>query len=1120
MDKKFIVSLALASSLISVASATNNAQDFNKPFLKPFKISWPTAQQNFNGFKSVVPTKEIKVLNQQLNTFKTLVKKVGTLQNQNASLKEINNTIAQAKTAEVKLNNTLNKLQTALNNDYNSTTPHAQSYLNDVGNALNYVGSLSNSVAKANNALHSAKIRLNTISANNQILDNDVKQLTDEIPHQQVVFNNKKREVITKKGNGNSLAHNKEEVIYNLENGALGIDKKSIIQNKKRLLSEGMANAKAVNNVLSAGVKSGAHEQLDAIYKKDIAKAEALNKISAKDNISNSTSANLATKAIQKAYNDLKNANQEVVSKTKALNSALSNLQKTMQFGSITNVSNKSTIDFAKAQQAVDSATKALKVAQADYTKANNALNSAVKANETANTNTYNQDVANADKLEKVKDIAIKGNANNQATSSLTNDLNAVNSASAKVASATTTLNNALKTLHSAVGTKGFAKAQQAVDSATKALKVAQADYTKANNALNQAVAKNEKANTNTYNQDVASADKLEKVKDKALTKNLENQATFATREAYNAVNNASEKVKHDTDTLSTALDNLKNAIGTKNFNDAQQAVDNALNELKSAQAQYAHANNTLQSMIKTNVFNNTDKGIINVNNIGWKESTYKFNLENGTLSLGHNVIAQNEKKLAEKVDNSISIYEKDSIINKEQEAVAYQDSLNAKKVLNSVAQNADTLKSDNKLYQDNASNYQKATGIWSFNNAYSNVKDSAQVVTKDEKLLKDAINIVKNVSGAKAFAKAQQNEIQALKNLENAQQNFTNAQNAFNKVNDNFKNSMPFYASAWGDTSLINEYKQYANSSNTEIRNAYNSILKDVNTLTNNHEAGVYRLSWWVGLNTYSAKNQQQVLSAQKALKDEEQQFTKDKTILTQAIAKAQQSALNQVSNLNNALNSDSKILNANLNRYNQATSVWGLKSVYNTTKADAQSVNKDKVALQQAMKSKNVVAQAKALNSLLNDEKSLSNAQNDLSKVLHDFKEAMPLYQQAHQDSSSVSAYSKYAHSSNATIRKDYNKLLEDAYNLSNDRFTGVHNLSWFMGNKVFEGLNGEKALKVQQDREQNSFHALENEEKEFANDKAILEHAIDKDYLKDTAMSLDDNQDDIDYSDRMDD
>ncbi|AFI03560.1 hypothetical protein [Helicobacter cetorum] len=1011
MDKKFIVSLALASSLISVASATNNAQDFNKPFLKPFKISWPTAQQNFNGFKSVVPTKEVKVLNQQLNTFKTLVKKVGTLQNQNASLKEINNTIAQAKTAEVKLNNTLNKLQTALNNDYNSTTPHAQSYLNDVGNALNYVGSLSNSVAKANNALHSAKIRLNTISANNQILDNDVKQLTDEFPHQKVVFKNKKtREVITEKGNGNSLAKNKEEVIYNLENGALGIDKKSINKQVSKIANHVSTINKIVSESMSTGVKDSAYKQLDAIYKKDIAKAEALNKISAKDNISNSTSANLATKAIQKAYNDLKNANQEVVNKTKALNSALSNLQKTMQFGSIKNASNKSTIDFAKAQQAVDSATKALKVAQADYTKANNALNSAVKANETANTNTYNQDVASADKLEKVKDIAIKGNANNTATTSLSDDLNKVNQASAKVASATTALNNTLKTLHSAVGTKGFAKAQQAVDS--------------------------------------------------------------------------------------------------------------ALNELKSAQAQYAHANNTLQSMIKTNVFNNTDKGIINVNNIGWKESTYKFNLENGTLSLGHNVIAQNEKKLAEKVDNSISIYEKDSIINKEQEAVAYQDSLNAKKVLNSVAQNADTLKSDNKLYQDNASNYQKATGIWSFNNAYSNVKDSAQVVTKDEKLLKDAINIVKNVSGAKAFAKAQQNEIQALKNLENAQQNFTNAQNAFNKVNDNFKNSMPFYASAWGDTSLINEYKQYANSSNATIKADYEKLSSDVYNLTGNTKTGVYRLSWWIGLNTYSAKNQQQVLIAQKALKDEEQQFTKDKTILTQAIAKAQQSALNQVSNLNNALNSDSKILNANLNRYNQATSVWGLKSVYNTTKADAQSVNKDKVALQQAMKSKNVVAQAKALNSLLNDEKSLSNAQNDLSQVLQDFKEAMPLYQQAHQDSSSVSAYSKYANSSNATIKADYEKLSSDVYNLTGNTKTGVYNLSWFMGNKVFEGLNGEKALKVQQDREQNSFHALENEEKEFANDKAILEHAIDKDYLKDTAISLDDNQDDIDYSDRMDD
>ncbi|WP_104761187.1 hypothetical protein [Helicobacter cetorum] len=632
----------------------------------------------------------------------------------------------------------------------------------------------------------------------------------------------------------------------------------------------------------------------------------------------------------------------------------------------------------------------------------------------------------------------------------------------------------------------------------------------------------------NIFNKDLAQAQSLESAK----------------------INSASKTITLKENELNQALNNLYGIIDNalyfgSGFDSYQQAVETALKNFQNAQKQYKIYNTAVAQADKLEQASASDKAVSNPKYQATAATQQAYNnlqsvskqVSTDTQALATAIKALNAAKgtagfktAQDKVESALNNlknaqaqYTKASntltstvAANEKANETTYKNDEVSNKTLNV----ASILDKDEKLYQDNMSNYQKATGIWSFNNAYSNVKDSAQEVTTDEKILKQAIAHVKNTIGTQGFKQAQELEQQDSSNLKTAQQNFTNAQNAFNKVNDNFKNSMPFYASAWGDTSLINEYKQYANSSNAEIRNAYHSMLKDVNILTNNHGAGVYRLSWWVGLHSYSAKNQQQVLSAQEALKDEEQQFTKDKTILTQAIAKAQQSALNQVSNLNNALNSDSKILNANLNRYNQATSVWGLKSIYNTTKADAQSVNKDKVALQQAMKSKNVVAQAKALNSLLNDEKSLSNAQNDLSQVLHNFKEAMPLYQQAHQDSSSVSAYSKYANSSNATIRNAYDKVLKDAHILSNDSATGVYNLSWFMGNKVFEGLNGEKALKVQQDREQNSFHALENEEKEFANDKAILEHAIDKDYLKDTAMSLDDNQDDIDYSDRMDD
>ncbi|WP_104747511.1 hypothetical protein [Helicobacter cetorum] len=562
------------------------------------------------------------------------------------------------------------------------------------------------------------------------------------------------------------------------------------------------------------------------------------------------------------------------------------------------------------------------------------------------------------------------------------------------------------------------------------------------------------------YTADNKQAQALEQASasDKAVSSNANNTANSTLTNDFNAVNNANAKVASATTALNNALKTLHSAVGTKGFAKAQQAVDSATKALKVAQADYTKANNTLNQAVAAN------------------ETANK------------------------------SAYKNDEVSNK---------TLNIASILDK----------DKKIYQDNASNYQKSTGIWSFNNAYSNVKDSAQVVTNDEEILKQAIAHVKNAIGTQDFKQAQELEQQDSSNLKTAQQNFTNAQNAFNKVNDNFNNSMPFYASAWRDTSLINEYKQYAHSSNATIKADYKNLSNDVNTLTTNTGTGVHRLSWWVGLNIYSAKNQQQVLSAQKALKDEEQQFTKDKTILTQAIAKAQQSALNQVSNLNNALNSYSKILNANLNRYNQATSVWGLKSIYNTTKADAQSVNKDKIALQQAMKSNNVAKQATALTNLENTENQFVNAQKDLSQVLKNFNSAIPLYESAWGDTSIISKFKQYAHSSNATIKADYKNLSNDVNTLTTNTGTGVHNLSYYMGNKVFKGLSGQKALDAQQENEQKSFKALESEENQFTTDEKALENAIkesdDKtnDYLKNVSLD-NDNQDDIDYSDRMDD
>ncbi|WP_158654022.1 hypothetical protein, partial [Helicobacter cetorum] len=582
-----------------------------------------------------------------------------------------------------------------------------------------------------------------------------------------------------------------------------------------------------------------------------------------------------------------------------------------------------------------------------------------------------------------------------------------------------------------------------------------------------------------------------------------------------NTIKVEAKNIAKDKQALEQAINEVKNAKNTQDFNKAQEEEIQALSQLTNTEKSFEVAQNTLEQNLKDNwdsfplykiasqdssIFNAYDRGIYNIydgvygyyGNLNNIINDIHADTKNLTSLMNHQLpqVGLNGANALANIQNKVDKAE-NALMNEEYQFNQAQKTLDkvirrgdvrlpnvginasAQDALNQANNVANVMASDNEGLAKDKPTYNKQTSLWSLDAEHKNTQEDANVVAKDKQALEKALNEVKSANSLTQFESAYQNEVQDMNRLDSAVKTFTSSQTNLQHLWNDYKDSMPLYSAAQNAKTIFNTTdSSLANSTNASVRSAYDKVAQDVYDLTNNTNGGVHELSLWMGNTAYNSNTKNEIANAKKALIKQEEQFSKDQQVLEEVAQKANmkdhfnemsQKALKIAQEDANAVVADNTSLQSFSPSYSRYTDMNQVNGLFNNTiKVEAKNIAKDKQALEQAI---NEVKNAKntqdfnkaqeeeiqALSQLTNTEKSFEVAQNTLEQNLKDNRKTESLYKVAMKDLAIYNAYDKGIYNVYDGVYGYFENIAKVMVNMVGSDFSGLNQLTWLVNKQL---------------------------------------------------------------------